>query len=58
MSEERYLTIRREVLTALADQRGGAEHRLSDAAELLDRLVLTEEMKEFLTLEGEVMLEE
>jgi hypothetical protein len=45
------------VLTALADQRAGAEHRLSDAAELLDRLVLTQEMKEFLTLEGEAMLE-
>jgi malate synthase len=58
MSEERYLTIRREVMTALADQRAGAEHCLSDAAELLDRLVLTQEMKEFLTLEGEAMLEE
>jgi malate synthase len=57
MSEERYLTIRREVSTALADQRAGDEHRLADAAELLDGLVLAPEMKEFLTLEGAALLE-
>jgi malate synthase len=57
MTEERYLKIRGEALSMIADERGGAEHRLSDAAELLDRLVLAPEMREFLTLEGEVLLE-
>ena len=57
MSEERYLTIRRELSTALAEQRAGVEHRFADAAELLDRLVLAPDMKEFLTLEGQALLE-
>ena len=57
MNEERYLSLRGEVLGALADERGGAEHRLSDAAELLDRLVLAPGMREFLTVDGEALLE-
>jgi malate synthase len=57
MSDERYRTIRDDVLGALAKERAGAEHRLSDAADLLDRLVLTRGMKEFLTIEGESLLE-
>ena len=56
MSEERYLMIRREVLTALIEERAGAEHRLPDAAELLDRLVLSPGIREFLTIEGHALL--
>ena len=57
MTEERYLKIRREVLSTITNERAGAEHRLSDAAELLDRLVLAPGMREFLTLEGAALLE-
>jgi malate synthase len=56
MSEDRYRSIRDEVLRDLTQQRAGAAHRLVDAAELLDRLVLSRGMKEFLTLEGEALL--
>ena len=57
VTEKRYRTIRQEVLDALVSERGTADHRLTDAAALLDRLVLATEMREFLTIEGEALLE-
>jgi malate synthase len=56
MDEPRYAAIRDQVLASLVSDRSG-EHRLHDAAELLDRLVLSHGVKEFLTLEGEGQLE-
>jgi malate synthase len=47
LSAERYQTIREEELTALG---GDSTGRLRDAADLLDRLVLDDDLVEFLTL--------
>ncbi len=57
MDETRYRGLRDAVLGALLAERGIAGHRLHEAAELLDRLVLSESMKEFLTIEGEALLD-
>jgi malate synthase len=47
LSADRYRAIRDEELTALGGPSAG---RLGDAAELLDRLVLDDQLVEFLTL--------
>ena len=57
MSANRYAAMRDEVLAALAAERGTEPSRLTDAAELLDRLVLDEEISDFLTVPGYDMLE-
>jgi malate synthase len=57
LDETRYQELRNAVLEALLAEREGADHRLDDAANLLDQLVLSRRMKEFLTLEGEALLE-
>jgi malate synthase len=57
MDEALYRSIREDVSAAIIASRGTTENRLADAAELLDRLVLSRTMPEFLTLEGESMLE-
>ena len=57
LDEATYRELRATVLDALRVERGETEHRLADAATLLDRLVLSHGMKEFLTLEGEALLE-
>ena len=57
MDEARYRAIRDDVLRGLVAARAGVEDRLMDAAALLDRLVLSSGMKEFLTVEGEHDLE-
>ena len=57
MDEARYRALRAEVLGALTAARAGTAHRLTDAAELLDDLVLSKGMKEFLTIEGASRLE-
>jgi malate synthase len=50
ITREHYLGVRAEELAALERARAGDEHRLPEAAELLDRLVLQEAFDEFLTL--------
>jgi malate synthase len=57
LSAARYSALRDEVLAALAAERGREVSRLTDAAELLDRLVLDSEISEFLTVPGYAMLE-
>jgi malate synthase len=51
MSRELYQQLREEELDGLQGERGGVS-RFQEAAELLDRLVLQDEFKEFLTLPG------
>ena len=57
LDDARYRELRTAVLDALRAEREGTDHRLDDAARLLDGLVLSHGMKEFLTLEGEPLLE-
>jgi malate synthase len=57
VTREHYLRVREEELTALEQARGGEAHRLREAAELLDRLVLQDTFDEFLTLGAYRMLE-
>ena len=52
MTADRYRAIRAEELARLEAERAGAEHRLRDAAALLDELVLAERFVDFLTLPG------
>jgi malate synthase len=51
MTRELYEQFRHEELSGLLEERGEGS-RLQEAAELLDRLVLEDEFKEFLTLPG------
>jgi malate synthase len=54
---EHYRRVRAAELDALVEARGGAPHRLGDAALLLDRLVLAEAFEEFLTLGAYALLD-
>ncbi len=57
VSPEHYREVRASVLDALLAERAGADHRLGDAAALLDRLVLADDFAEFLTLGAYALLD-
>ncbi|MDQ6925552.1 MAG: malate synthase A, partial [Candidatus Eremiobacteraeota bacterium] len=57
VTPEFYRAIRSAELDALAAERAGTQHRLGDAAALLDRLVLSDDFAEFLTLGAYALLD-
>jgi malate synthase len=52
MGAELYRDTRNRMLERVTGEVGTADHRLNDAAELLDRLVLDDSFETFLTLPG------